>query len=157
MKRFALILLMSVFSVMGFAQSEKEQKQKSPIVEKGGALTRKRADVESMRNDSQYKNAEVKDVYMFALTFSHLDSVVYVTKIQLMENETVYNGYFLENRDKYESILLDYMYGMGESNRLAVVYFNDKEKNIVKKKQKVLKRIKKRHSYSVGELLDFSF
>jgi hypothetical protein len=142
---------------MGFAQSENEKKQKSPIVEKGGALTRTQADVESMRNDSQYKNAEVKDVYMFALTFSHLDSVVYVTKIQLMENETVYNGYFLENRDKYESILLDYMYGMGESNRLAVVYFNDKEKNIVKKKQKVLKRIKKRHSYSVGELLDFSF
>lgn len=155
MKRFALILVMSVFSIMGFAQSE--DRQKNPIVEKGGALTRTQADVESMRNDSQNKNAEVKDIYMFALAFSHLDSVVYVTKIQLMENETVNNGYFLENREKYESLLLDYMYEMGESNRLAVLYFNEKEKNIIKKKQKVLKRIKKCHSYSVGELLDFSF
>lgn len=157
MKRFTLILLMSVFSVMGYAQSENEQKQKNPIIEKGGALTRTQADVESMRNDSQNKNSEVKDIYMFAIAFSHLDPVVYTTAVQKMENEVVNNGYFLENRSKYESLLLDYMYRMGETNRMAVLYFDEKEKKVVKKKQKVLKRIKKHHSYSVGELLDFSF
>ena len=94
---------------------------------------------------------------MFAIAFSHLDSVVYTTAVQKMENEVVNNGYFLENRSKYESLLLDYMYRMGETNRMAVLYFDEKEKKVVKKKQKVLKRIKKHHSYSVGELLDFSF
>lgn len=155
MKKFALILFVSFLSVSVFGQSDNSQR--SAVIEKGGALSKTREDVESMRNDSQNKNAEIKDVYMFALTFSHLDSVVYVTKIQKMENEQVNNGYFLENREQYESAIIDYMYGMGQTNRMAVIYFNDKEKRIIKEKQKVLKRVKKHHSYSVGELLDFSF
>lgn len=155
MKRFVYIFLISVLPVLGFAQNNRTQK--SPIVEKGSGLKKSQADVESMRNDSQNKNEEIKDIFMFAMAFSHLDSVLYVTGIQKMENEQVNNGYFLVNRDRYESALLDYMYGMGESNRMVVIYFGEKEKSIIKKKQKVLKRVKKHHSYSVGELLDFKF
>ena len=155
MKRFVYIFLISVLPVLGFAQNDRTQK--SPIVEKGSGLKKSQADVESMRNDSQNKNEEIKDIFMFAMAFSHLDSVLYVTGIQKMENEQVNNGYFLANRDQYESALLDYMYDMGEYNRMVVLYFHEKEKRLANKKQRVLKRVKKHHSYSVGELLDFKF
>ena len=67
MKRFVYILLISVLPVLGFAQNNRTQK--SPIVEKGSGLKKSQADVESMRNDSQNKNEEIKDIFMFAMAF----------------------------------------------------------------------------------------
>ena len=75
---------------------------KDPTLNRGEGLETTRDDLEKMRNKSQDKNARVADLYMFAAAYSLIDSVLYVSALQLVKNLTVYNKWVLRNRSAFE-------------------------------------------------------
>ena len=72
-----------------------------------------RKDLNKMRNQNQNKNARQVDVYMYAASFSLLDSVLYVTDIQFVKDVTVNNKWFIKDRLVFEKQFTDFVAGDG--------------------------------------------
>ena len=68
-----------------------------------------RKDLAKMRNQKQDKNSRQVDVYMFATSFSILDSILYVSDIQLVNDVTVNNKWFIKERLVFEKQFADFV------------------------------------------------
>ena len=81
------------------------------------------------------------EVYMFGVSLSFTDSVVYFTEIQHMEGAIIENN-MLPNRHLYAYELKDYMsYEEDKPGRTSFIYFSDKRSKLEKKELKVRKRL----------------
>ena len=81
------------------------------------------------------------EVYMFGVSLSFTDSVVYFTEIQHMEGAIIENK-LLPNRHLYAYELKDYMsYEEGKPGRSSFIYFSDKRSKLEKKELKIRKRL----------------
>ena len=79
-------------------------------------------------------------VYLFGAAASFNDSIVYFTEIQIIDSAWIDDkGVLLVRRADYSNQLRDYLVGRGENNRTCLVSFSLKEKDILKKYQKMKK------------------
>ena len=91
-------------------------------------------------------------VYIFGASISFSDTIVYFTEIQQIDDVVVEKG-FLPNRqlDSYE--LKDYMsFKENMPGRISVIYFSDKQKDLVKKEKDIKKRLETKENMTVRYL-----
>lgn len=80
-------------------------------------------------------------IYVFGLSASFNDSIVYITNIQLLDSAWVdEKTHFLVNRSDYSSQFKSYFTSKGQMNRTCVVVYAEKEKDILKKYSKMKSR-----------------
>ena len=90
----------------------------------------KRSDLDKMRNQKQDKNSRQIDAYMFAASFSLLDSVLYVSDVELVNDVTVNNKWFVKDRLVFEKQFEDFAVGPeGNESYMTTLLFSEKEKN----------------------------
>ena len=107
--------------------------------------------------DDEKKEAEKKvekDVYVWGVSISFSDSIVYFTEIQHVEGAALENK-FLPNRHMYSYELKDYMsFEEGMPGRTSFIFFSEKRSKLEKKEQKVKKRLVERQGKTVRYLGD---
>lgn len=117
-----------------------------------------RRDLDKMRNQKQDKNSLQVDVYMFAASFSILDSVLYVSDIQFLKDVTVNNKWFLKERLDFEKQFTDYVAGTDLNESLMTsVQFAEKEKKLIKKRERLIKRNRRKNGFKMYLISDFKF
>lgn len=93
-------------------------------------------------------------VYLFGLSYSYSDSVVYFTEIQPIEGIELKKK-MLPERQHYAYELKDYMhFSEGMPGRISVIYFAKKRKKLEKLEAKVKKKILHKDNRSVLYLGD---
>jgi len=140
-------LLTLVASVYSYAQTP--DRTKSPVLQPGEGLTRTQKDVESMRNDNQDKKARRTDVYVCALSFSPVDSVMYISNIQKIEQTVVRNRWFLEERSLLEQKFEDYVRERAGNLQLSSLFFSEKEKKVLKQRERIIRINNKKKRFKV--------
>ena len=112
-----------------------------------------------MRNQKQDKNSRQEDVYMFATSFSLLDSALFVSDIQFVKNVTVNNKWFIKDRLLFEKQFADYVVGSDAENEsyMTSLLFAEKEKKLVKKRERLIKRNKKKNGFKFNQVSAFTF
>lgn len=138
--------------------AQRSGRTQDPTLNKGEGLSMNRKDLNKMRNQNQEKNARQVDVYMYAASFSLLDSVVYVSDIQLVKDVTVYNKWFIKDRLVFEKQFTDYVSGTDINESIMTsLLFSEKEKQLIKKRARVIKRNNKKNRFKLYEIPDFKF
>ena len=98
----------------------------------------------SFAKDGKTKERKKKvqtEVYVWGVSLSFSDSVVYFTEIQRIEGAIIEDK-LLPNRHLYAYELKDYMsYEENMPGRTSFIYFSDKRSKLEKKEQKVKKRL----------------
>ena len=98
----------------------------------------------SFAKDGKTKERKKKvqtEVYVWGVSLSFSDSVVYFTEIQHIESAIIEDK-LLPNRHLYAYELKDYMsYEENMPGRTSFIYFSDKRSKLEKKEQKVKKRL----------------
>ena len=93
--------LLATFLLLSLSlAAQRSGRTKDPTLNKGEGLEMTRSDLDKMRNQNQNKNARQVDVYMFAASFSILDSVLYVSDIQKVNDVVVNNRWFITRQNK---------------------------------------------------------
>ena len=107
--------------------------------------------------DDEKKESEKKvekDVYVWGVSISFSDSIVYFTEIQHVEGAVLENK-FLPNRHMYSYELKDYMsFEEGMPGRTSFVIFADKRATLAKKELKIKKRLVEQEGKTVRYLGD---
>ena len=105
------------------------------------------------------KKKVVTDVYVWGVSLSFSDSIVYFTEIQHVDGAVIEDK-FLPNRHMYSYELKDYMsFEEGMPGRTSFIYFSDKRSDLEKKEQKVKKKLVERQGKTVrylGEKFKFT-
>ena len=116
----------------------------------------------SAKNDKKKKESKKKvvtDVYVWGVSLSFSDSIVYFTEIQHVDGAVIEDK-FLPNRHMYSYELKDYMsFEEGMPGRTSFIYFSDKRSDLEKKEQKVKKKLVERQGKTVrylGEKFKFT-
>jgi hypothetical protein len=128
-----------------------------PTLNRGDGLEKTRADLSKMRTQSQDKNSRQVDVYMFAASFSLLDSVLFVSDIQKLEDVTVNNKWFLKERAGFEEQFNEHVGGDIDESLMSSVFFSEKLKKMQKRRAKLIKRSAKKNGYALIQVTDFKF
>lgn len=161
MHRFVTLALASalllVMPAAGFAQNR--SRSEDPTVNRGEGLTASKSRVESRRSNKVKKEdqAEFVPVYMFATSFSLMDTVIYVSSIQKMENEKISAKCFLENRTAYSAQFSNYMESCGAEMQTSALFFNTKWKKILRQYSKVRKKAIDKHGFTITDMGEFKF
>lgn len=147
------LMLLSALSV----SAQRSGRTKDPTLNRGEGLEMNRSDLDKMRNQSQDKNSRVVDIYIFGASFSLLDSVLYVSYPQKMENVTVNNRRFLIGRADLEKQFADYLSNGAESSQLSTIYFSEKLNKLEKDRARLIKRNSRRNRFSLVQMPEFRF
>ena len=98
-----------------------------------------------------------KDMDMFGVCFSAIDSTVYFTDIKQVPNTSVERGSgFLYSRNNYSYQLQQYFKSTSGSNYTAVTCYNQKRTKLEKKYAKMRQKYQKKH-FVVNYVHDFAY
>ncbi len=147
-KRVGIFLFLACMISAG-ASAQSRDRNQSPVLGIGQGLEMNRSDLAKMRNNKQEKNSEQTDVYMFAVAFSLIDSVMYTSDIQKMEAETLNNHWFLKNREGYENQFSAFVTGGDDETTVTFLYFSEEEKRAVRKLATLVKRNSKTNRFPI--------
>lgn len=94
-------------------------------------------------------SAKQADVYMFGISCSFNDSIVYLTNIQEVKGAYIEDRreHFLVNRNDYSSQLKNFFANRGQANRTCVIIWASTQKDIEKKYQKLKDKFIKKNKY----------
>lgn len=154
-KRTVLAALMLIFTLSVSAQ--RSGRTGDPTLNKGEGLEKTRADLSKMRNQNQNKNSRLVDVYMFAASFSLLDSVIYISDIQKVDNVIVNNKWFIKERSTFESQFTDHISADLNESQLTSLYYSEKLKKMQKSRARLIKRNAKKNGFYLYQVSDFKF
>ena len=105
-------------------------------------------------DDKDSKKNSDEGVYVWGVSLSFPDSVVYFTEIQYIDG-VVIEDKFLPNRHMYSYELKDYMsFEEGKPGRTSVIFFSTKRSKLERKESKVKKRLVERENKTVRYLGD---
>ena len=149
----AAIMLMLSLS----ASAQRSGRTGDPTLNRGEGLEKTRADLSQMRTQSQNKNSRQVDVYMFATSFSLLDSVLFISDVQKLDDVTVNNKWFLKERAGFEEQFNEHVGADVDESLMSSVYFSEKEKKMVKRRAKLIKRNAKKNRFALIQVTDFKF
>ena len=111
----------------------------------------------SFAKDGKKKEAKKKiktEVYVWGVSLSFSDSVAYFTEIQHIDGAVIEDK-FLPNLHLYSYELKDYMsFEEGMPGRTSFIYFSDKRAKLVKKEQKIKKKLIEENEKTVRYLGD---
>jgi len=117
-----------------------------------------RKDLAKMRNQKQEKNSRQVDVYMCAASFSLLDSAVFVSDIQLVKDVVVNNKWFVKERLVFEKQFTDHVTGSDDNESyMTSLLFSEKEKQLIRKRDRLIKKNRKKNGFRLFEVSDFKF
>ena len=152
-------VLLAAFILFALPVSaQRSARTQDPTLNKGEGLEMSRSDLDKMRTQKQDKNSRQVDVYMFATSFSLLDSVLFVSDIQLVKDVTVNNKWFVKERLVYEKQFADFVAGTdGNESFMTSILFSEKEKKLVKKRERLIKRNKRKNGFKLYQIPDFRF
>ena len=138
--------------------AQRSGRSQDPTLKKGEALEMNRKDLAKMRNQNQEKNSRQVDVYMYVASFSLLDSALFVSDIQFVRDVTVNNKWFVKDRLAFEKQFSDYVVGSDENESyMSSLVFSDKEKKLIRKRGKLIRRNRKKNGFRLYEVTDFKF
>ena len=154
--RFFSSLLVLSFSAIGLAQTT--NRSQNPILQPGEGLTMSKKDVESIRNDGQDKKAKTTDVYVCAISFSPVDSTMYISNIQKIEQVVVKNKWFIDNRQALEQEFDDYVKDKAGDLQYSSLFFSEKEKRVLKQRERIIRKNNKKKRFNMRYTgADFKF
>ncbi len=108
--------------------------------------------------EADAKRKTVPQFYVFGVSTSFNDSVVYITDVQEITNGWIEDkGNLLSDRDAYALQLKDYFSKQGQPNRTCVVVFSLKKKKIERKYAKLKKRYTVKSHYRIENIDGASF
>jgi hypothetical protein len=138
--------------------AQRSGRTQDPTLNKGEGLEMSRKDLDKMRNQNQAKNSRQVDAYMFATSYSLLDSVIFVSDIHLVKDVTVNNKWFVKERLVYEKQFTDYVIAAGgDESYMSSLLFAEKQKKLIKKREHLIKRNKKKLGFQLVQVSDFQF
>jgi len=138
--------------------AQRSGRTQDPTLNKGEGLEMSRKDLDKMRNQNQDKNSRQVDVYMFATSFSLLDSVIFVSDIHMVNDVTVNNKWFIKDRMAYEKQFSEYVIAAGgDESYMSSLLFSEKQKKLVKQRERLIKRNKKKIGLKIVQVSDFQF
>ena len=106
----------------------------------------------TLSGSARGKSEKDSVVYIFGASISFSDTIVYFTEIQQIDDVVVEKG-FLPNRQLYSYELKDYMsFKENMPGRISVIYFSDKQKDLVKKEKDIKKRLETKENMTVRYL-----
>lgn len=95
-------------------------------------------------------------VYIFGVSASFNDSIVYFTDIQVLDSAWIDDKTnFLMNRSDYSIQLRDHLSALGNGTRTCLVSFATKEKDILKKYAKMRAKLTKTKKKQSTKVFDF--
>lgn len=147
------VMLLSALSV----SAQRSGRTKDPTLNRGEGLEMSRSDLDKMRNQNQDKNSRIVDIYIFGASFSLLDSVLYVSYPQKMENVTVNNRRFLKGRADLEKQYADYLSNGAESSQMSTIYFSEKLEKLEKSRARLIKRNSRKNRFALVQMPEFQF
>lgn len=147
------VMLLSALSV----SAQRSGRTKDPTLNRGEGLEMSRSDLDKMRNQNQDKNSRIVDIYIFGASFSLLDSVLYVSYPQKMENVTVNNRRFLKGRADLEKQYADYLSNGAESSQMSTIFFSEKLEKLEKSRARLIKRNSKKNRFNLVQMPEFQF
>ena len=152
------LALLATFLLLSLSlAAQRSGRTKDPTLNKGEGLEMTRSDLDKMRNQNQNKNARQVDVYMFAASFSILDSVLYVSDIQKVNDVVVNNRWFIKQRPEYESQFTTHIGAGDEESLLTSLYYSEKLKKITKRRSALIKRNARKNRFLLINVQGFSF
>ena len=150
--------LLATFLLLSLSlAAQRSGRTKDPTLNKGEGLEMTRSDLDKMRNQNQNKNARQVDVYMFAASFSLLDSVLYVSDIQKVNDVVVNNRWFIKQRSEYESQFTTHIGAGDEESLLTSLYYSEKLKKITKRRSALIKSNARKNRFLLINVQGFSF
>ena len=150
-----LAVLMLMLSLSASAQ--RSGRTNDPTLNRGEGLQKTRDDLSKMRNQSQDKNSRQVDIYMFAASFSLIDSVLFVSDVQKMDDVIVNNKWFVKERSNFESQFTDHVRGGFNESYLTSIYFSEKSQKMQKRRAKLIKRNARKNGFNLVQVSDFKF
>ena len=160
MRTVLIPILMVAFVLIALPVSaQRSGRTKDPTLNKGEGLEMSRKDLDKMRNQKQEKNARQVNVYMFAASFSVLDSVLFVSDIQYVNDVTVNNKWFVKERLAFEKQFTDFVVGTGDEAEsfMTSLQFSEKEKKLQKNRARLIKRSQKKNGFKMHQIPGFKF
>ena len=150
-------LIIFAFLLSMPASSQRSGRTKDPTLNPGQGLEVSREELSSIRNNNQDKNARQVDLYMFGICYSVLDSTLFISDVRLVQNAVVNNKWFLKNRNEYENQFREFVSGTYDDSMIPVIYFSDNKKRVVRQRETLLKRNKKKVGFEKIEVRGFDF
>lgn len=99
-----------------------------------------------------------KSVYMFGISASFTDTIVYYTDVQLLDSVHLDKKGFLPYREHYSYQLKNYLeYEKGEKNRTCMIYFSNNESKLHAERKKLLSRYNKDKTVEMKEVKQNEF
>ena len=151
-----VLVALMLFSALSVS-AQRSGRTKDPTLNRGEGLEMNRSDLDKMRNQSQDKNSRIVDIYIFGASFSLIDSVLYVSYPQKMENVTVNNKRFLKGRADLEKQYADYLSNGAESSQMSTIYFSEKLEKLEKSRARLIKRNSKKNRFNLVQMPEFQF
>lgn len=150
-----LAVLMLMLSLSASAQ--RSGRTNDPTLNRGEGLEKTRDDLSKMRNQSQNKNSRQENIYMFAASFSLIDSVLFVSDVQKVDDVTVNNKWFVKERASFETQFTDHVRGGFNESYLTSIYFSEKSQKMNKRRAKLIKRNARKNGFNLVQVSDFKF
>lgn len=90
------------------------------------------------------KKENIKPVYVFGVSASFADTIVYYTDIHVLDSVSLDNNGFLPNRELYSYQLKNYIESSRkQENRTCMIYFSENKKKLDKEFAKLMAKYKK--------------
>ena len=150
-----LAVLMLMLSLSASAQ--RSGRTNDPTLNRGEGLEKTRDDLSKMRNQSQNKNSRQENIYMFAASFSLIDSVLFVSDVQKVDDVIVNNKWFVKERASFETQFTDHVRGGFNESYLTSIYFSEKSQKMNKRRAKLIKRNARKNGFNLVQVSDFKF
>lgn len=94
-----------------------------------------------------------KPVYVFGVSTSFTDTIIYRTNIQLLDSVYLDANKFLPERDIYAYQFKNYLeVDKGLKDRTCMIFFNNNKKKLIKEQNKILARLKEKNA--IVQLID---
>lgn len=145
--------LLLLISLNSFSQTV-NNRSANPMMNPTEGLTASKEDVNSKYSNKKIKDADTVSVYMFAVSFSFMDSIMFFSDVQKVDDAVVYNNTFLGGLTSYEQQFASYVEQLGHNSQIPVIYFSKKEKAIQKKYKAAKKQGTKKLKLEITEVGD---
>jgi hypothetical protein len=151
------ILTATLLLVALSLSAQRSGRTQDPTLNKGEGLEKTRSDLDKIRNNNQDKKSRIVDVYMFAASFSVLDSVLFVSEVQKVSDVIVNNKWFVKERAAFEEQFTERVRIGDDESLLTSLYFSEKSKKVTKSRARLIKRNNKKNKFALVEVSGFSF
>lgn len=102
-------------------------------------------------------NRNMQDMYVFAISMSFSDSVMYMSTIQKIDGVVLRDKYFFDERAGYANQFKKWMEEETSSQQLAALYYLETRKKADRKYAQIRKQAIKKHGGEIVTVPDFKF